>query len=317
MNNSILNCIGNTPLVRLNQISCGKLDIYAKCEFFNPTGSMKDRAAYNAIVRQIEKGRLQKGDHVVESSSGNFGISLANVCSLMDLHFHCVVDPNINPTNEKILHLRQAEVIKVTKIDANRGYLLSRLERVQQFLKEVEGSFWTNQYDNSDVIEGYYGLVDELLEQIDTIDYLFIPVSSAGMLSGISSKLKKIRADVKVIAVDVNGSVIFGGAPKRRYIPGMGSCIVPPNLKKANYDGVVYVDESEIIKKSREVLQKEALLVGGSSIATICAIQKYFDDQPPENNTKIVTIFCDCGERYLETLYCDEWCKNTFGKDVL
>ena len=230
MMNTELSRLGNTPLV---QYEYDNHKIFLKMENANPSGSMKDRAATNIIGSTYKNGVINDDTRIIESSSGNFGVALARVCKEYRLKFTCVIDANINIVNERMLRLYGAETIKITEPDNNGGYLLGRLEKVREIISKSKNIYWTNQYENPLNMESYYSLADEIINDISDPDYIFIPVSSGGAITGISRRIKEINPRIKIIAVDSIGSRIFNCSVQKRCIPGLGSSIVPPILKMA------------------------------------------------------------------------------------
>lgn len=306
--------IGNTPLIKLHNM-IKNAEIYAKMESYNPLGSMKDRAAENIIREAIARGYVDKDTTIIESSSGNFGLALAAICKKYKLHFICVIDQNINVSIEKYLSAFQAEIVKITEPDANGGYLINRLKMVKQIVSQSDHIYWINQYENFLNAQSYYPLADEMLEIIPNPDYIFVPISSGGTITGISARLKRRNAHTKIIAVDSVGSVIFGGPSQKRNLPGLGSSIVPPILKNAFIDDVIIVQETEMIRECRQYLDYNGIMIGGSSGACLCAIKKYFNQKTVAPGTQIITIFADRGERYIDTVYSDGWCKSVMNMD--
>lgn len=247
---------------------------------------------------------------IIESSSGNFGIALSAFCKNMGLKFVAVIDPCILSMNEVLIKSFDAEIIKINVPDCNGGYLLNRIKKVREKVKEIENSYWINQYGNPYNAEAYYHtLGSEICNQIEHIDYQFLGVSSGGTITGVSNKIKEESPNTRVIAVIVDGSVIFGNPPHKRYIPGIGSSMVPEILKKAKIDDVVVVDELTTIKMCRELLNKYFIFAGGSSGSTIAAIKKYFTGKELNRKVNVVTVFADRGERYIDTIYSEEWCR--------
>lgn len=307
----ILENVGNTPMIQIKMEELGNLDIYAKLEFYNPTGSVKDRAAYYIINKLLDLKEINKDTTIIESSSGNFGIALSSYCRKYGLKFICVVDPHINRVNEMLIRYKGAQVIKVTEPDENGGYLLNRIRKVKELQKEIDNSYWVNQYGNPYNAEAYAEtLAEEILAQIERPDYVFLGISSGGTITGVSCKIKKKFPDVKVIAVDIVGSVIFGHPPKKRFIPGIGSSMVPSILKSAKIDDVVMMDEITTIRMCHELVKRYNIFAGGSSGSTYGAIQKYFRGKVLDKKTHVVTIFPDRGERYGDTIYNEEWVAN-------
>lgn len=301
-----INTVGNTPLVKQTY---GDREIYIKLEYYNPSGSMKDRAALHIIDSAYKLGVINNQTTIIESSSGNFGIALAAICKKMGLYFICVIDANTNSTIEKLLEIYGAKIIKITHADKYGGYLINRLTKVKEILSQGDNIYWINQYENMLNAEAYYSLADEILLDVKKIDYIFVPVSSGGTITGISRRIKEKSPATKIIAVDSVGSVIFGGQAKKRHIPGLGSSIVPTILKQAHIDDVVSVEETDMVLKCREYFNKNNVLIGGSSGACLHAVEKYCNLNNIPLNSKIVIIFLDRGERYINTIYDNGWCR--------
>lgn len=308
---NILQKVGKTPLVTI--LEDENLHIHAKLESCNPTGSVKDRAAEYIIEKCLENKTISGNTTLIESSSGNFGISLAAFCKKHNLRFICVIDPHISPINEMLLKNLGAEVIKVSEPDDNGGYLLSRLKKVNELCESYYDCYWVNQYENPLAAEAYHNsLGSEIIKQISfEPDYLFCGVSSGGTITGLSQKMKCLFPSIKVVAVDIVGSVIFGNPPAKRFIPGIGSSIVPKILKNALIDEVMVVDELQTIDACLYLLRNHALFMGGSSGSVFAGIKQYFEMKSISESTNILTVFPDRGERYYHTVYNDQW-RNQF-----
>jgi 2,3-diaminopropionate biosynthesis protein SbnA len=310
----ILSTVGNTPMIRLRLEEFEHIHLYAKVECFNPTGSVKDRAASYVIKKLLENKEIDRNTTMIESSSGNFGIALSAYCKLSGLRFICVVDPCISPMNEMLIKSFGAEVIKVTTPDENGGYLLNRIRKVKQLVREIDNSYWVNQYGNPYNAEAYYySLGGEICNDMDHLDYIFLGISSGGTITGVSRRVKENFPEVKVIAVDIIGSVIFGHPPQKRYIPGIGSSMVPDILNHSRIDHVVMMDEVTTIRMCHELLERYNIFAGGSSGSAYGAVKKYFNENPVEKPGRpihVVTVLPDRGERYCNNVYNDEWCKD-------
>lgn len=226
----------------------------------------------------------------------------------MGLKFICVIDNNTNIMIEKLLKIYDAEIIKVDRVDERGGYLGNRIKKVKEIINDNVNIYWINQYENILNAEAYYSLADEIKRDMKFIDYIFLPVSSGGTITGVSRRLKEWNPKVKIIAVDSLGSVIFDGQAKKRFIPGMRSSIVPPILKMAYIDDIICIEEASMIYECKRFLENTCMLIGGSSGACLCAIKEYCGMNRIDINKKIVTIFPDKGERYVETIYNDSWC---------
>jgi cysteine synthase A len=305
---SIIECIGGTPLVRLRRLFRDGPQVYAKLELLNPGGSVKDRPARYIIERGLRDGTIAPGATIVESSSGNFGIALAMAARIYELEFVCVVDPRIAPLNLRILRQLGARVEQVTRPDDHGGYLHTRLERVQELLAEIPDAYWIDQYANTLNTRCHYdGIGSEIVEALgeDPVDVFVAAVSTTATLLGAARRLRDAYPDVRVVAVDAQGSVIFGGPASRRDLPGIGSSRRPELLTDHEVDEVLYVDDYDSARGCRELLRGEGILAGGSSGAVIAAVQRLVRDLPP--TARVVTVLPDRGERYMDLVYDDAW----------
>src|SRR3989441_6653601 len=255
------NTLRPTPHVRL---AMEGMNLFAKLEYVTPVGSIKDRPAYWILKRAAERGEICEETTVIESSSGNFAAALAAFTHLAGLRFIPVIDPNISGTYESFLRRICPTVVKVEERDDTGGFLKTRLKKVRELCGAIPNAYWTNQYGNPDAIEAHYELTaSEICADFDTLDYVFIGVSTAGTIAGMSRRLKERYPNVRIIAVDAKGSVIFGGAPRQRHIPGIGAGIVPPLLSHAKIDDVVKIPERGTVQAGRALPPTHGLFVGG------------------------------------------------------
>ncbi|MGA9996002.1 MAG: 2,3-diaminopropionate biosynthesis protein SbnA [Pyrinomonadaceae bacterium] len=314
MNESILSIIGNTPLVRLNRVFDNlHFNLYAKLESLNPGGSMKDRPALNIIRHGLATGEIEPGAVVIESSSGNMGIGLAQACSYYDLRFICVVDPKTTEQNIRLLRAYGAEVDIVTRPDPETGeFLKARIDRVKELLETVENSFWPNQYSNEFNPLAHYMTMEEIVNALDgRVDYVFCATSTCGTLRGCAEYVKNTGLGTKVYAVDALGSVIFGGQKSKRLIPGHGAAMRPALFNDNLADRSIHVTDRECVIGCRRLARREAIMAGGSSGAILMAVERVKDEIPRGANCAM--ILPDRGERYLETIYSDSWVTANFG----
>lgn len=290
-----------------------RINVFAKLECYNPTGSIKDRAAFYIINYLLDKRIITKNTTIIESSSGNFGVSLSAYTRLYGLKFICVVDKTTLPINEQIIKLNGAKVIRIDTPDKFGGYLLNRIAKVKEIVTNTDDIYWINQYENVINAQGYYHtLGEEICDEAPNhkLDYIFMGVSSGGTITGISRKVKERYPNAQVIAVDVEGSVIFDGKPKKRFIPGIGSSIKPRILQYAKIDQVVTIDEEETVAACRKLFKNHNIMVGGSSGSVYAAVHKYFHNSHHSNeDLNIMCVFADTGSKYLNTLYNKDWCK--------
>lgn len=305
---SIADCISRTPLVALNRLFSSGPRVIAKLELLNPGGSVKDRPARYLIAEGIRDGSVTFDTHLVESSSGNLGIALAMLANVSGLAFTCVVDPKISPTNLRILQIYGATIEMVTECDAEGGYLHTRVARVRELLKTMPNALWLNQYANRRNWEShFYGEGDEIVETLGDrqLDALVIGVSTTGTILGLARRLRLCYPHLRVIAVDAVGSVIFGGAPGPRELPGIGASRRPELLDLRDIDEVVYVTDWESARACRELVAAEGIFAGGSSGSVIAGIRKIAPSLTPD--ATVLTLFPDRGDRYLDTVYAEGW----------
>ena len=295
--------IGHTPLMKLKSLGYKNINVYAKLEGYNPSGSVKDRSASYVIDRLLETGEIGLDTMIIESSSGNFGIALANYLKYKGMNFTCVIDPKITDINYRILSGVCDNIITAEKMDDYGGYLLERIRIVKEYVASHENVYWINQYANIYMKDAYYSVGNELIQELHKIDYVFLAVSSGGTIAGISNCIKDTYPNAKIVAVDIEGSIIFGTKPKKRNIPGIGSSQVPDILKYAKIDDVIIVNEEDSINACHQLVKEELILAGGSSGSIYTAIQQYFKDKTIAEEINVVTVFPDRGDRYIGTIY--------------
>ncbi|WP_020496652.1 2,3-diaminopropionate biosynthesis protein SbnA [Sciscionella marina] len=298
-----------TPVVALSH----ELDLWAKLEYENPNGSSKDRSAYWILKSAVERGEITRDSTIVESSSGNFAISLANFCSRLGIEFIPVIDPNVNATTERFLRKTCRRVEKVTERDASGGFLSTRLAAVQRLRTELDPVYWPNQYANLDALFAHYRLTGgELCAQLDRLDYLFVGTSTCGTISGLSLRVKQEFPQAKVIAVDASGSAIFGDTPGKRRLPGLGSSMRPPLCEHALVDEVMLVREQDAIRGCHELLRTHGIHAGGSTGSVYAALNEYFS---PGEQASVAFLCADRGRAYADTVYDRAWVREQFGFD--
>src|ERR671918_2983759 len=296
-----------TPHVRL---AVEDMNLFAKLEYVNPVGSIKDRPALWILKRAAERGEISSDTTVIESSSGNFASALAAYTQLVGLRFIPVIDPNISGTYESFLRRLCPRVVKVEERDDTGGFLKTRLQMVKHLCATVPNAYWTNQYGNPDAVEAHYELTaGEICADFDSLDYVFIGVSTAGTIGGMSRRLKERYPNVRIIAADTQGSVIFGDTPRKRHIPGVGASIVPPLVSHARIDDVVLIPEQETVAACRELLTTHGLFAGGSSGTAYAAVRRYAPRMTGGRRPSVLFVCADRGTPYLDTVYDPTWAR--------
>jgi cysteine synthase A len=311
----ILSTIGDTPLISLRRLlPSARFEIYAKLESFNPGGSIKDRPALAILDEALRAGRIRPGTVIVESSSGNMGIGLAQACRYHGLRFICVVDLRTSEQNLRVLRTYGAEIDLVTEPDPASGELLqARLNRVEELVRELGDAFWPNQYANLHNPGSHYRTT---MREVATalagkIDVLFVATSTCGTIRGCAEYVRDHGLGTRVIAVDALGSLIFSTQRAKRMIPGLGAGMRPPLCDPELIDDVVLMTDLDCVTGCRRLVAREAILAGGSSGAIVSALERLQDSIPA--GATCVLIFPDRGERYLETIYDDGWVREHFG----
>lgn len=314
MGEGLLSAIGGTRLVRLNRVLKDlPFNLYAKLEGLNPGGSIKDRTALSILRQGFATGEIGTGTVVIESSSGNMGIGLAQLCASFGLRFICVVDAKTTAQNLAILRAYGAEIEMIKEPDPVSGeFLQARLDRVNALLKTVPNSFWPNQYVNVHNPIAHQETMREIAAALEgRVDYLFCSTSTCGTIRGCAEFVRKEKLGTLMYAVDAAGSVIFGDKKSRRLIPGHGASVMPPLLQPGLVDRVFHVTDLECVAGCRRLVREEGILAGGSSGGVLAAVSRVRSEIPPGSNC--VLIFPDRGERYLETIYSDSWVDQHFG----
>jgi cysteine synthase A len=290
----ILDVIGNTPMVRLARMSSG--NVYAKAEFLNPGGSIKDRVARQMIVKAIEDGRLKPGMTIVESTSGNTGIGLCLVGVNLGFHVICIMPDNVSGERKRIIEALGGEVV-FTPADQNLGGCLNRMS---EMVDAQPGKFWAvNQFQNLDNPETHYSQTGPEIWR-DTqgeIDVFISGIGSGGTLQGVGKFLKEKNPRIKIVAVEPrNSTSLLSREPGYHQIQGIGDGFIPAVLDVNLIDMVFTVSDEEAIDTTRKLACIEGLLVGTSSGANVSAAI-HLDN----GRNKIVTVLPDRAERYFST----------------
>jgi N-(2-amino-2-carboxyethyl)-L-glutamate synthase len=261
----VLGLIGNTPLIKLSKVFPDvHFQLFAKLEMFNPGGSVKDRPAVNMLKQALKRGDITPGSTVIESSSGNLGIGLAQASVILGLRFICVIDPKTTQQNVNILKAYGAKVELVAEPDPLTGdFLPARINRVKSLLASIPHSFWPNQYVNLNNAEAHHQTMHEIVRDLNgELDYIFCTTGTCGTLRGCSEYIKANHLNTKIIAVDAKGSVIFGDKRAKRLIPGHGAAQVPALLEPGMESEYLHVTDRDCIVGCYRLLSREAILAG-------------------------------------------------------
>jgi cystathionine beta-synthase len=314
---SIIDCVGNTPLVRLNNVA-GDIpgEVFAKLEFLNPMGSSKDRIARYMIEKAAKAGKIKKGDLIIENSSGNTAMGLALIAIQKGYRLKVIVRDRIS--REKLDQLK-ALGVEIHMVDSSLppespdsyNNITPRLAR------ETPNCYFPDQHNNRDNNEAHYrGTGPEIWEQMDgKIDYFVAGIGTGGTIGGTARYLKEKDRNIRVIAIDPVGSVFFDNFQHHKNVrsgpyllEGLGDEFMIHCADFSVIDEMFQVTDKEAFLTARELALREGILAGGSSGAALWGVRQLAKklDRP----ARIVTVFPDGASRYLSTIYNDEWLKD-------
>ncbi|XP_015180066.1 PREDICTED: cystathionine beta-synthase [Polistes dominula] len=314
---NILEAIGQTPLVRLNnipQLHGLECEIFAKCEFMNPGGSVKDRIAYRMIQDAEEKGILKPGSTIIEPTSGNTGIGLAMVAAVKG--YRCIIVMPEKMSNEKVQVLRAlgAEIVR-TPTEAAWDSPESHISIAQKIQEEIPNSVILDQYTNSgNPLAHYDQTAMEIWKQCDgRLDYVIVGAGTGGTVTGIGRKLKELDPKVKIIAVDPIGSILALPSELNKEdcsfyeVEGIGYDFLPTVLDHSVVDKWIKSNDYESLNAARMLIKQEGLLCGGSSGAALSVCLKIAKDIPA--NKRVVVVLPDGIRNYMTKFVSDNWMK--------
>ncbi|MGD2246080.1 MAG: cysteine synthase family protein [Candidatus Aminicenantes bacterium] len=312
----ILEGIGNTPLIKLNRITKGlKADIFAKLEFLNPMGSVKDRIAKYMIEKAEQEGRIKPGDTIVDNSSGNTALALAMVCALKGYRVKMVVRDNLSSEKIKFLKAFNVEMVMVdhTLPPESPDSYNNIAPRIAQ---ETPNGYYFDQHNNRENNETHYKTTGpEIWEQMEgKIDYFVAGIGTGGTICGVAKYLKKKDAKIKVIGIDPMGSIFYDYFHSKKLVKpspylmeGLGDEFLIGCVDFSLVDDIYQITDKEAFLMVRELADREGILAGGSSGAALWATLKLAREIAKP--ARIVTIFADAATRYLSSIYNDEWLK--------
>ncbi len=294
---SIAEVIGKTPLLKMRTLSNeAGANIYAKCEFLNPSGSVKDRIALGMIEEALKSGTIHQNTTIIEPTSGNTGIGLASICAAKGIKLILTMPESMSIERRRLMAALGAKLVLTPKEQGMKG----AVNRAAELHKEIENSFILQQFENFANTKSHRETTAlEILNALEKVDVLVSAVGTGGTLSGVGEVLKKKNPNAKIIAVEpINSPVLSGGQPGAHKIQGIGAGFVPKILQTDLIDEILKVDVEWAIAESRKAALQEGILIGISSGANLWAAREIAKKYP---NANIVTFLCDTGERYLST----------------
>ena len=307
---NILGAVGNTPVVKLNSI--GKelnCDLYAKCEFFNAGGSLKDRIGLRMIENAEKSGRIKPGDTLIEPTSGNTGIGLALAAAVNGYRMIIVMPEKMSMEKEVTLRALGAEIIR-TPTEAGHDDPEGLFEVSKRLKEETPNSHILDQYGNPDNPNAHYeGTAEEIWDEFGSdLDMIVIGVGTGGSITGIAKKLKEKNPHIQIVGADPYGSILGGGDEVYPYqVEGIGYDFFPDVLDNSLVDQYIKVDDQNSFDLARRLIKEEGLLCGGSSGTVVwAALQAALS---LEANQKCLVILADGIRNYLGKFVSDVWMK--------
>lgn len=296
--NSILETIGNTPIVRLNRMGPDHVDMYVKVESFNPLASVKDRLAFAIINDAERRGTLKPGQTVVEATSGNTGIALAMVCAVKGHQFVATMSDSFSVERRKIMRGMGAKVILTPAAERGTGMV-----RKAEELAKKHGWFLARQFENEANPEYHrQTTAPEILRDFagGRLDYWVTGYGTGGTMTGAGEVLKAARPDIEIVAVEPEAASLLSGADWAPHkIQGWTPDFIPKVLNREIYDDLLTVTDERAIEVSRELAVREGIFTGISSGATLAAALATAEKAP--KGSVILAMLPDTGERYLST----------------
>ncbi len=319
---NILEIIGHTPIVSLQRLAPNlSVNLYGKCEYLNPGGSIKDRIGLHMINQAEKKGLLKKGGTIIEATSGNTGMGLAMVAALRGYQCIFVMADKQSPEKRQALRALGAKVI-VCPTDVTADDERSYYKVAERLARDTPNSFYASQYDNPDNPDSHFcSTGPEIWQQCgESLDYLVLGLGTGGTVTGIANYIKPKNPNLKIIGIDPIGSVyndLFYRntmiEPHSYLIEGIGEDFVPKNIDLNIIDAIQQVEDEESFIMARRLVRELGLLVGGSTGSAVLGAIKYFTKHPelksPHKKNALV-ILVDSSTRYLSKYLNDEWMKN-------
>lgn len=297
---NVLELIGETPLVRVNKLAPKNSVLLAKLEYFNPACSIKDRVAYNMLIKAKQKDLINNETVIIEPTSGNTGIGLALCCSVMGLKSIFTMPENMSDERKKMLKGYGAELVLTPKDEGMQGAVNKAIE----LSKKIENSFIPSQFTNPDNPAAHRQSAMEIWRDTNgKVSRVVAGIGTGGTISGIGKTLKALNPEIKIVGVEPEESpLISQGNAGLHKIQGIGANFIPETFNKSFVDKIVTVKSNDAIQFAKKLAQTEGMLCGISSSAAMkAALDEILNSDNSEENKITVVIMPDYGERYIST----------------
>jgi cystathionine beta-synthase len=313
VNESIASVVGNTPIVRLSRFTSGaNYNLFGKCEFLNPGGSIKDRIGFYMVQKAAERGDLKPGGTIVEATAGNTGVGLALAANLYGYKLITVMSQKVSKDKVRLLEALNSETI-ISPSGKSSDDPEHFLNRARAIAKE-RGAWFADQFYNQNNAEVHYQTTaPELWKQMDgKIDVFVAGVGTGGTLTGVGRYLKERNSAAKVVLADPIGSLLTGmvdghaGVSSSYVVEGIGQDFVPGNFDLHVVDAAIQVSDLDSVRAAHKLLATEAMFVGSSAGSILHAAVQYAEHSDSEGKN-IVVVLPDGGRGYLSTVYNPEW----------
>ena len=306
--NNILEAIGNTPIVRLDKIGSElKCNLFAKCEYFNPGGSVKDRIGFRMIDEAEKSGQIKPGDTLIEPSSGNTGIGLALAAAVKGYKLIITMPEKMSLEKEVVLEALGAKIIR-TPTEVSHDDPKSLFGVAKRLQKETPNSHILDQYSNNNNPDAHYnGTAQEILDEFgDNLDMVVISAGTGGTITGIAKKLKESITNIEIVGVDPIGSILGGGSEVLPYhVEGIGYDFFPDVLDNSLVDRYIKTNDEDSFAMAKRLIKEEGLLIGGSCGAAVWgAIEAA---KTLDSNKNVLVILPDSIRNYLSKFVNKEW----------
>jgi len=317
MAHSVLDLIGNTPIVKITRFDTGPCELFVKMENQNPTGSIKDRIALGMIEQAEKSGLLQPGGTIIEATAGNTGLGLALVAALKGYRLILVIPDKMSQEKVRTVRALGAEVI-ITRSDVGKGHPAYYQDIAERLAKETPGSFYTNQFGNaSNPAAHEASTAPEIWEQMGhKVDAVISGVGSGGTMTGLSRYFAKVSPSTEMVLADPVGSILdhyvkTGEVLKESgswLVEGMGEDFIPPVADLSRVKKSYSITDAESFEVARDLFRKEGILAGTSSGLLVATALRYCREQTTPK--RVLTFICDTGARYITKMFDDTWMRD-------